>query len=92
MLHVAPRCWKRDGDFFLRGRDRTRTHRCSRDISRHESALSAGDLGHEQTWYAAKAGEEYAQNTPRNTTLWRLRTADSVPPLSAVSLPDSAHS
>ena len=38
-----------------------------------------------------KRGEECAQNTQQNMTLWRLRTADSAPLLSAVSLPGSAH-
>jgi hypothetical protein len=32
-------------------------------ISVHERGLSAGDLGHEKTLYAAKEGEECAQNT-----------------------------
>ena len=58
-------------------------------ISLDERGLSVDDSGHEKTLYAAKEEEECAQNTQRNTTLWGLRTADSVPPLSAVSLPRS---
>jgi hypothetical protein len=66
--------------------DRERAAHCS-----VQKSLSVSDVGHQRRFSAVQEGKECAQNMQRNTTLWRFRTADRVPPLSTVTLPGSAH-